>query len=86
MSSSTDDYLYRPAEAAAALGISVRALYRLWARYPDFPVVRLNARCYRIPAWRLRQWLDAHAGGPAAEPDGVPVAPGLSVVGRGSRR
>jgi excisionase family DNA binding protein len=47
-----------PAEAAALLGCSVRTVYGL-CRRPDFPVVRLNARCYRIPAWRLRQWLDA---------------------------
>jgi excisionase family DNA binding protein len=69
-----DTAILTPAQAARLLGCSVRTVYGLCQR-PDFPVVRLNARCYRIPAWRLRQWLDAQAGR-----DGLPAAESRRVV------
>jgi excisionase family DNA binding protein len=57
--------LLTPAEAAARLQVSRRTLARLVAR--GLPVVRLSARCYRIPETGLQSWIEENTEWASAE-------------------
>lgn len=61
----TDRLLLRPMEAAEALGIGRSRIYEM-LREGQLPVVRLG-KSVRIPADRLRDWIDANTVEPTQD-------------------
>lgn len=52
----TDRLMYRPAEAADAIGVSRAKAYELIAR-GEIPAVKVGG-CIRVPVDALRSWID----------------------------
>jgi len=57
-----------PEQVASALQISVRSAYRLVAKDPTIPALKLNGGALRFPRERLEKWLrDREQGRPLAK-------------------
>lgn len=48
-------------DTAQRLGVGPRTVYSLCQHDPTFPVIKLNAHCYRVVAEALDAWLLAQA-------------------------